>query len=245
MHCQPIKNTLVYICTNNDHICLLCDEPAEQPYPLCSACEQALPWLDEQCRRCALPLPIDGLLCGGCSRRPPAFSRVIAPWHYGFPIDTLVSRFKHNSQWPLGRLLAQLLSHSLMHHYAEGLPRPDRLLPVPLARRRLRQRGFNQAAMLARWLAGQLRLPCDERLLQRVRDTPAQQALGARARQRNLRQAFALAPGCELDGLHLALVDDVLTTGATAQAIARLLRQAGARRVDIYCLARTPRPGQA
>ncbi len=245
MHCQPIKNMLVYICTNNDQICLLCDEPAEQPYPLCSACEQALPWLDEQCRRCALPLPIDGLLCGGCSRRPPAFSRVIAPWHYGFPIDTLVSRFKHNSQWPLGRLLAQLLSHSLMHHYAEGLPRPDRLLPVPLARRRLRQRGFNQAAMLARWLARQLRLPCDERLLQRVRDTPAQQALGARARQRNLRQAFALAPGCELDGLHLALVDDVLTTGATAQAIARLLRQAGARRVDIYCLARTPRPGQA
>ncbi|MEE1891056.1 ComF family protein [Pseudomonas carassii] len=245
MHCQPIKNTLVYICTNNDQHCLLCDEPAEQPYPLCSACEQALPWLDEQCRRCALPLPIDGLLCGGCSRRPPAFSRVIAPWHYGFPIDTLVSRFKHNSQWPLGRLLAQLLSHSLMHHYDEGLPPPDRLLPVPLARRRLRQRGFNQAAMLARWLARQLRLPCDERLLQRVRDTPAQQALGARARQRNLRQAFALAPGSELDGLHLALVDDVLTTGATAQAIARLLRQAGARRVDIYCLARTPRPGQA
>ena len=99
--------------------------------------------------------------------------------------------------------------------------------------------------MLARWLGRQLRLPCDEHLLQRVRDTTAQQALGAKARQRNLRQAFALIPGRELQGLHLALVDDVLTTGATAQTIARLLRKAGARRVDIYCLARTPRPGQA
>ena len=245
MNCQPIKNTLVYICTNIEQPCLLCDELAGQPYPLCVACEQALPWLQEQCRRCALPLALDDLLCGSCSRRPPAFKRVIAPWHYGFPIDTLISRFKHNSQWPLGRLLAQLLGQNLSHHYHEGLPRPDCLLPVPLAGRRLRQRGFNQAAMLACWLARQLRLPCDEHLLQRVRDTPAQQALGAKARQRNLRQAFALTPGSELEGLHLALVDDVLTTGATAQTIARLLRKAGARQVDIYCLARTPRPGQA
>ncbi|MFT0867612.1 ComF family protein [Pseudomonas sp. CAM1A] len=245
MNCQPIKNILVYICTNIDQPCLLCDERAGQPYPLCLACEQTLPWLQEQCRRCALPLALDDLLCGNCSRRQPAFKRVIAPWHYGFPVDTLISRFKHNSQWPLGRLLAQLLGLSLSHHYHEGLPRPDCLLPVPLAGRRLRQRGFNQAAMLARWLARQLRLPCDEHLLQRVRDTPAQQALGAKARQRNLRQAFALTPGSELEGRHLALVDDVLTTGATAQTIARLLRKAGARRVDIYCLARTPRPGQA
>ncbi|AUY34477.1 MULTISPECIES: ComF family protein [Pseudomonas] len=245
MNCQPIKNILVYICTNIDQPCLLCDEPAGQPYSLCLACEQALPWLQEQCRRCALPLALDDLLCGSCSRHPPAFKRVIAPWHYGFPVDTLISRFKHNSQWPLGRLLAQLLGQSLNQHYYEGLPRPDCLLPVPLAGRRLRQRGFNQAAMLARWLGRQLRLPCDEHLLQRVRDTTAQQALGAKARQRNLRQAFALIPGRELQGLHLALVDDVLTTGATAQTIARLLRKAGARRVDIYCLARTPRPGQA
>ncbi|QVM91057.1 ComF family protein [Pseudomonas entomophila] len=245
MNCQPNIKSLVYKCINNNHACLLCDEPARQPHPLCVACESELPWLGEQCLRCALPLSLDGLTCASCSRRPPAYSQVVAAWHYGFPVDTLISRFKHHSQWPLGRLMAQLLGHAVEHCHGMGLPRPDRLLPVPLARRRLRQRGFNQAAMLCRWLSRQLELPWDEHLLERTRDTPAQQALGASARQRNLRQAFALSPGTEVEGLHLAVVDDVMTTGATAQAIAALLRKAGARRVDIYCLARTPRPGQA
>lgn len=245
MNCQPNIKALVYKCINIDQNCLLCDEPAQQPWPLCMACESELPWLHEQCRRCALPLPMDGFTCASCQRRSPAFHQVVGLWHYGFPVDSLISRFKHNSQWPLGRLMAQLLGQALEHRFNEQLPRPDRLLPVPLASRRLRQRGFNQAAMLARWLARQLHLPCDELLLQRTRDTQAQQVLGARARQRNLRQAFALAPGAEVEGLHLAVIDDVLTTGATAQAIASLLRKHGARRVDIYCLARTPRPDQA
>lgn len=190
-------------------------------------------------------MPLDGLTCPRCKRRSPAFRRVIAPWHYGFPIDALVSRFKHNSQWPLGRLLATLLGQALEHRYHEGLARPDLLLPVPLAKGRLRQRGFNQAGMLARWLASHLQLPCNEQLLLRTRDTQAQQALGAGARLRNLHQAFALSRSADVQGLHLAVVDDVLTTGATAQAIAALLRKHGARRVDVYCLARTPRPGQA
>jgi len=114
-------------------------------------------------------------------------------------------------------------------------------LPVPLAKRRLRERGFNQAAMLGRWLSSHLGVHCDERLLLRTRETPAQQQLDAKARRRNLRQAFAVTG--ELTGKHVAIVDDVLTTGATAQAVAEVLRQAGARRVDVYCLARTPKPG--
>ncbi|BBH48445.1 amidophosphoribosyltransferase [Pseudomonas sp. KU43P] len=224
---------------------MLCDEIAEQPYPLCVACEQALPWLDEYCLRCALPLPMAGLTCGQCSRRAPAFEQVIALWHYGFPVDTLISRFKHRRQWPLGRLMGELLGHGLRHRYAEGLAVPDLLLPVPLARRRLRERGFNQAGMLARWLASQLGVPCDERLLLRTRDTPAQQGLDAKARRRNLRRAFTLQRPGMVEGKHVALIDDVLTTGTTAQAIAQLLRKGGARRVDVYCLARTPKPGQA
>jgi ComF family protein len=116
---------------------------------------------------------------------------------------------------------------------------------VPLAARRLRQRGFNQATLLARWLSGPLDIPCEEHLLRRVQDTPAQQALDAKARRRNLRQAFALTPDARLRNRHLALVDDVLTTGATAQALAHLLLEAGAARVDVYCLARTPKPGES
>jgi len=245
MNCQPWLKALVYKCTNVDHACLLCDEPAEQPYPLCVACEQELPWLSEYCLRCALPLPMCGLTCGQCSRRAPAFEQVVALWHYGFPVDTLISRFKHNRQWPLGRLMAEMLSSGLQHRYAEGLARPDLLLPVPLARRRQRERGFNQAGMLARWLSKRLAIALNERLLQRTRETPAQQSLDAKARRRNLQRAFALVDEGVVEGLHVAVVDDVLTTGATAQAIAALLRGAGARQVDVYCLARTAKPGQA
>lgn len=245
MRCQLDKKSLVDICSNNNQSCLLCDEPAEQPYPICAACEAELPWLDQHCRICALPLPIDGMLCLQCARRRPAFGQVEAPWHYGFPLDTLITRFKHQRQWPLGRLLAQMFGNWLAHRFAEGLPRPALLLPVPMATRRLRQRGYNQAAMLGDWLAKQLAIRCDNQLLSRPRDTPAQQELDAQARKRNLKDAFAITQPDAIDGLHVALVDDVLTTGATAQALARLLRDAGAARVDVYCLARTPRPGSA
>ena len=245
MNCQPWIKALVYNCTIINHSCLLCDETAEQPYPLCVACEQELPWLSEYCLRCALPLPMAELTCAQCSRRAPAFDQVVALWHYGFPADTLISRFKHNRQWPLGLLMAEMLSHDLQHRYAEGLARPDLLLPVPLARRRQRERGFNQAGMLARWLSKHLAIDLNECLLQRTRETPAQQSLDAKARRRNLQRAFAMVDEGVVEGLHVAVVDDVLTTGATAQAIATLLRGAGARQVDVYCLARTAKPGQA
>jgi ComF family protein len=224
---------------------LLCAEPAEENIPICMACETELPWLGDHCQTCALPLPGTGLTCGQCLKQPPAFERVAAPWAYSFPLDTLITRFKHSAKWPFGRLLADLLAQYLQHRFDEDLNRPDALVPVPLATKRLRQRGFNQAAMLARWLGGHLDIPCDETLLLRTQDTSAQQDLNAEARKKNLRNAFALIPGAQIKGRHLALVDDVLTTGATAQALARLLMDAGAARVDVYCLARTPKPGDA
>ncbi len=245
MGCQPRLKSKVYKWLNSDHFCALCAAPARQAYPVCVDCEADLPWLDGGCRVCALPLALDGLTCGACHRRRPAFQRVEALWYYGFPIDSLITRFKHQAHWPLGRLMAELLGMALQHRFAEGLSRPDRLIPVPLARRRLRQRGFNQAAMLAQWLSKALGIDCDPDCVARTRDTPAQQQLQATARRRNLRQAFQVRDPGAVEGLHLAIVDDVLTTGATAQALARLLRQAGARRVDVYCLARTAKPGHA
>lgn len=243
MRCQPRYEGPVYIWSKNNQPCLLCDEAVDGATPLCMACETELPWLGDHCQTCALPLPASGLTCGQCLKQPPAFEQVIAPWTYSFPIDTLITRFKHSANWPFGHLLAELVAQALQHRFADDLPRPDLLVPVPLATRRLRQRGFNQAAMLARWLGTRLDLPCDERLLLRTQDTSAQQVLNANERRNNLRNAFALAPGATLKGRHLALVDDVLTTGATAQALARVLMDAGAARVDVYCLARTPKPG--
>jgi ComF family protein len=106
----------------------------------------------------------------------------------------------------------------------------------------MRQRGYNQAAMLARWLGSELQLPVDEKTIRRVKETPAQQGLDAKARKRNLRDAFALIEPHRISGTHVALIDDVLTTGSTADMIARLLISAGASKVDVYCLARTPKP---
>ncbi|WP_311883850.1 MULTISPECIES: ComF family protein [unclassified Pseudomonas] len=243
MRCQPRYEGQVYICLNNVQTCLLCDEPAEAEMPICVACETDLPWLGDHCQNCALPLLATGLTCGECLLEPPAFEQVVVPWLYGFPVDSLITRFKHNAKWPFGHLLADVLGEYLQHRFDEGLRRPDVLLPVPLAGKRLRQRGFNQSAMLARWLSQSLDLPCEETVLRRIKETDAQQDLDAKARKRNLRNAFNLMPDAQIKDRHFALVDDVLTTGATAQALARLLINAGAARVDVYCLARTPKPG--
>ena len=242
MNCQPLWIRLVYNWLLNNQSCLLCDERASPELALCVACELELPWLGDRCQRCALPLPMAGLICGHCIRQPPAFERVHAPWVYGFPIDSLIVRFKHHSKWPYGRLLAEILGQSLLDSFNSGEPRPDVLLPVPLSSKRLRERGYNQAGMLGDWLSKQLRLPCQPHWLLRTQDTAAQQGLDAKTRKRNLRHAFRLAPGVQVNGLHLALIDDVLTTGATAESLARLLLKGGARRVDVYCLARTPKP---
>lgn len=228
---------------NNEHFCLLCDEPSEAGQALCSPCEADLPWLGGRCAICALPLPTRGLACGACLKRPPAFDHVEVPWRFAFPVDALITRFKHQARWPLGRLLAQRLGLHLSHAFDEGLARPDALLPVPLSHKRLRERGFNQAQMLAGWLGRSLDIEVDEHSLVRTQDAASQQQLDAAARRRNLRQAFALGSAGTIRGRHLALVDDVLTTGATAEALARLLKRAGAARVDVYCLARTPKPG--
>lgn len=245
MRCQPRCDNPVYIWLKNTQKCLLCDEPSDGPLDLCSACEAELPWLGGHCLICALPLPSHDLACGACLKKPPAFSRVEAAWRYAFPLDALITRFKHQAHWPMGRLLGDLLSHHLQHAFSEGLAQPELLLPVPLSRQRLRQRGFNQAQMLARWLGHRLQLPVADDLLLRTQDTPAQQQLSAAQRKRNLRQAFRLSEAATVSGRHLALVDDVLTTGATAETLARLLKKAGAARVDVYCLARTPRPGES
>jgi ComF family protein len=244
MHCQPDYKHQVYIWLKNNHTCLICDEPAQSADCVCNACETELPWLLTHCAVCALPLPMTGLICGECQKHPPAFKQVVAPWTFSFPVDTLIARFKHQARWPLGHLLGRMLGQHVQHRFDNAeLTRPDCLLPVPMAVKRLRERGYNQAQMLAQWLSQQLGISVEEHLLLRPHETVAQQALDAKTRRRNLLAAFALAPAAQVQGRHFALVDDVLTTGATAHSLARLLMDAGARQVDVYCLARTPKPG--
>ncbi|XQA72739.1 ComF family protein [Xanthomonas sacchari] len=215
--------------------CLVCGEPGAPGLDLCAACRDDVPWNAAACCRCALPLQaLDAeQVCGACQRRPPPLERVASACVYAAPVDGLLRRFKFHQDLAAGRLLAALLQTR-----CAALPRPQALLPVPLHPARLRQRGYDQALELARPLARALALPlCLE--LQRVRATAAQSELDARARRRNLRGAFAVPASAALPA-HVALVDDVMTTGATLHAAAKALRRAGVERVDAWVVARVP-----
>ncbi|WP_313233286.1 ComF family protein [Stenotrophomonas acidaminiphila] len=215
-------------------LCLVCGEPGTPGRDLCAACAAALPWLERACRGCALPLPAtepDGALCGACQGARSPLAAVHAALLYAAPADGLLRRFKFHGDLAAGRLLAQL-----MHARLAPVARPQALVPVPLHLSRLRRRGYDQALELARPLGRALQLPVLAGL-HRTRATPPQSALDAAARRRNLRQAFAARGRLPT---HVALVDDVMTTGATVQAAARALRRAGVVRVDAWVCARVP-----
>ena len=213
--------------------CLLCTEPGLSGQDLCAECRRALPWNDCACLHCAIPLPAPGA-CGECLQQPPPLAETHAAFLYGFPLDRLVPRLKFHNDLAAGRLLSELMAETFA-----ALPRPQALVPVPLHATRLRQRGYDQALELAKPLAQALDIPLHAEALRRQRATAAQSELDADARQRNLRGAFALQPGHALPE-HVALVDDVMTTGATLQAAAKTLRRAGVLRVDAWVCARVP-----
>lgn len=206
-----------------DHLwaprCLVCEERGADGRDLCLACADALPWDRDASPHCA-----------GHAGHP--LCAVHAAFVYGFPLDRLVPRLKFHADLAAGRLLAQLCGDAFAH-----LPRPDALLPLPLHRARLRQRGYDQALELARPIAQRLHLPLLHDGLVRVRATQAQSTLHARERLHNVRGAFAVVDAARLPR-HVVLVDDVMTTGATLQAAAQALREAGVARVDAWVCAR-------
>lgn len=212
--------------------CLACEEPGHAGLDLCPDCLAALPWNHAACARCALPLPRPAPRCGRCAGAVPPQASARAVFLHAAPIDQLHRHLKFHGDLAAGRLLGQLLARALA-----GAPRPQALAWLPLHRARLRQRGYDQALELARPLASALGLPLLAGRLQRRRATAPQSELDAAARQRNVRGAFAVAPGPPLPA-HVALFDDVMTTGATLQEAARALRRAGVARVDLWALAR-------
>jgi ComF family protein len=213
--------------------CLICRERGCNGRDLCASCFERLPWNPSACLRCGLPMPAPGT-CGDCQRNPPALAETRAVFVYGFPLDRLVPRFKFHRDLAAGRLMADLMAGALA-----CAPRPDALVPVPLHGRRLRQRGYDQALELARPLAAALALPVRADLLQRIRATAPQSELDAGQRRRNLARAFTVADQAAPPA-HVALVDDVMTTGATLEAAARALTAAGVERVDAWVCARVP-----
>ncbi|MFP4209149.1 MAG: ComF family protein [Wenzhouxiangella sp.] len=215
-------------------VCLVCGQDGQPAIDCCSGCEAELPVPAGQCACCGLELDRDVALCGRCAMATPAFTATWPGFVYRDEIERLVRRFKFHADLAAGRLLADLLARRLA---AAGAPRPDLVIPVPLHRRRLLARGYNQSALLCRDLAA--RIPGLSWLdaLERVRHTARQAELPAERRGGNVRDAFRVArlPG---PPRFVALVDDVMTTGATLDECARVLRLAGVERVDIWVAAR-------
>ena len=218
--------------------CVACSVPSDERSPLCPRCAETLEVIGRHCLRCGLPIPgaRDGppVTCVACVRAPPAWDAARAPVVFGGAIAIAVRRWKLCAQPELGPTLARLMTPLL----DELAPAIDVLVPVPLHPRRLREREFNQASQLARAARHRGHPPVIDALV-RVVDTPPQSTLDATARRRNVRGAFAVEKWAELEGARVLLIDDVLTSGATASECARTLRRAGAARVDVLTLART------
>ncbi|MDO1530366.1 ComF family protein [Fulvimonas sp. R45] len=216
--------------------CLLCGVAGDGDIDLCAACAAELPRNRNCCARCALPLAAPAALCGLCQRHPPPWDAAWAPFRYAWPLSRLESGYKFGAELAAGRALS-----ALWQREPPVLPLPQLILPVPLHHARLRRRGYNQALELARPLARHCGVPLRHDVLQRLRATDAQTELDAAARRRNVRGAFAVRAGLALPA-HVAVLDDVMTTGATLAECARALKRAGVRRVDVWALARAPSP---
>lgn len=213
-------------------VCVVCGEAADPARGLCPECEGALPWNRSACARCGLPLPLPAAACGTCLREAPPFTATQAIWRYRFPLDLLLPRFKFHDDLAAGAVIARGMVEVL-----RGAKRPEAIVPVPLHRQRLRERGYDQALELAKIVSRRLELPLLADGLHRTLPTKAQTGLDADARRRNLRGAFVarvLRPWPR----HVALIDDVMTTGATLREATRALRAAGVERVNVWVAAR-------
>jgi ComF family protein len=215
--------------------CGFCLAAAERDRPWCQACFEALPWNLPACPSCAEPQPsgsLAGKRCGHCLSRPPAFVRSHVPLRYQDEVAQLMQRFKFHASPRAGTVLLELFE---LGQGQQTLAWPEALIPVPLHPKRARERGFDQADWLARRLAARHGLRLYR--AQRRHHTPSQRGLDRTERFGNLRDAFVI-PGALPE--RVALLDDVMTTGATLDALARACLAAGAREVEAWALARTP-----
>ena len=217
--------------------CLICNGTGTNGRDLCDSCEQSLPWIKKACFRCALQLPDDSsevLLCGRCLKKAPYFDDSLSMFSFEKEIIGLIHQLKFHDKLAVSRLFGNLLADiSVMK-----LDKPDCLLPVPLHKRRLKQRGFNQSIEISRELQKAWRIPIETSLVNRMRETQSQTGLDVKQRRRNIKGAF------EVSGLinhkHIAIVDDVVTTGSTVNELARILKRNGVERVSVYSIARAP-----
>ncbi|MGH8120891.1 MAG: ComF family protein [Gammaproteobacteria bacterium] len=219
-------------------ICYLCSSFLKQEdFFLCADCKNDFPLNDRACPVCAVPVTGNMTLCGSCLQaRVHPVEKSLALLRYVYPVNRLIHDLKFNGRIEIARFLGRWMAR---YASARGMPVPEGLVPVPLHRSRVRERGYNQSLEIARVIGGHLNIPVFHDSCRRIINTPPQSAVSAALRGQNLRGAFALAGRWKLLPGHVALIDDVITTGSTVNELARLLRDNGIGRVDAWASART------
>lgn len=229
--------------------CILCQLPSSsgKAFALCDYCHYALPWLDHACVLCALPLADpNSQFCGQCIKTPPSFIGTKIPFRYAYPLDHIILDFKFQHKFAKAKTLSFLMMEYLEDAY-QNEPLPDAIIPIPIYWKRRFLRGFNQTEMLGHDLANKLSIPLLNHICVRTSHHQTQKDSNRQSRQSNLKNAFQvpLKKRPLIEGKHLALLDDVVTTGATTREVSKLLLANGAASVVIWALARTPRVDSA
>lgn len=214
--------------------CLLCGRSAGGEIDLCNDCAADLPRNDSACAVCAEPLSSSGAVCGECLRDPPPFASSFVPYRYAYPLDHLVRGLKFRNELACGRVLGELFCQRMGER---GEVWPAAIVPVPLAPRRYRQRGYNQSSELALAIRRVTGIAVLTDVVIRQRETAEQADLDRKARRKNVRGAFtAVTP---LRARSIAILDDVVTTGSTVRELAGVLKEAGAQQIVVWAIART------
>ncbi|MDH5600757.1 MAG: ComF family protein [Gammaproteobacteria bacterium] len=219
--------------------CVLCLTPTGNPHLLCAACEKELPKNTAHCIICAAAFPATllstkPLVCGKCQAQPPSYETSVIPYLYAAPLKQLITGLKFHADLSSVPLLANSFHRELKRN-AEKLP--ECIIPVPLHKQRLKERGFNQAIEIARLIALQIKIPLEISLCQRSKVTPYQSGLSAKQRKQNLKNAFTIAK--EHPYKHVAIFDDVVTTGTTVNELAKQLKKSGVKIIEVWAIART------
>lgn len=218
--------------------CIICKLKSDTELELCQICYQSLPWLQNACYQCGARLENihESIRCRKCIISPPMFDRLCALFDYEFPIDRVILQLKFKYKLAYGNLLGQLLLQQYKTWYAlEAMP--EAILPVPLSKTRLKKRGFNQTIEILRPLILSSNFIVLSNSCIRTKNTKSQTSMSMRYRRRNLRSAFCLTKSIPYK--HVAIIDDVFTTGSTIQAVSEMLRSAGVEQIDVWCICRT------
>lgn len=217
--------------------CLLCQQGVTAGV-ICPTCAADLEQSYCHCLRCGLPLPSTQTQCGHCLAHQPNFERLYACGLFRPPLNQVVFQLKYAKQPLFANILGQMLANQVKQQLPASQSLPELLVPVPLHAKKERQRGFNQAQLIAQHCGQQLNIPVNTTAVKRIKNTQSQTQLTRQQRQQNMHRAFKQMTA--LQGIsHLAIVDDIVTTGATANSLSQVLKQAGVKKIDIWCVCRT------